>query len=79
MDDTQELARCEALAEKAWSQMYEAAPHNVKDYYEDASLYIAQALQIARKLGLKDESVRLAARGAHYDAVFNSQFRYAGR
>lgn len=59
--------------------MYEAAPHNVKDYYEDASRFIAEAADLARKLGLADEARRLVARGEHYDAVYNHQFRYAGR
>jgi hypothetical protein len=63
----------------AYAAMYDAAPHNVKDFYEDACLYLAQAIQIATDLGLTDEVERLRKRSEAIDAVYNHQFRYVGR
>jgi hypothetical protein len=79
MTEQEEMADYEARAEKSYSAMYDAAPHNVKDCYEDASLYLSNAIKLARKLGLAAEAERVAARAAHIDNVYNSQFRYAGR
>ena len=55
------------------------APHNVKDYYEDACLYLAHAMQIATGLGLVDEVERLRKRSEEIGAVYNHQFRHVGR
>lgn len=79
MPDVTEMKRCEALAEKAYSDMYDAAPHNVKDCYEDARRGFAEAIRIARLLERMEDVARLDARIRHLDAVYNSQFRYAGR
>ena len=69
----------EARAEAAFTAMYDAAPHNVKDHYEDAHLLLARAVEIATGLGLIAEAERLKKRGEEIDAVYNHQFRYVGR
>ena len=79
MTEQEQLADYEARAENAYGAMYDAAPHNVKDCYEDASLYLAYAVKLAKKLGLMAEAERLAARSVHMDNVYNGQFRYVGR
>ncbi len=78
MNTKAEMADYEARAEPAYTAMYDAAPHNVKDYYEDACLRLAHAIQIAAGLGLTDEVERLKKRGEQVDAVYNHQFRYVG-
>jgi hypothetical protein len=79
MGDAEEMARFEAKAEEAYTAMYDAAPHNVKDCYDDASLYLNRAILLAGKLGRQDEAARLKNRSEHIAAVYNHQFRYAGR
>jgi hypothetical protein len=79
MNDKWEMAHNEDRAEAAYTAMYDAAPHNVKDFYEDACLYLAQAIEIAKHLGLADEVERLKKRSEAIDAVYNHQFRYVGR
>lgn len=59
--------------------MYDAAPHAVKDLYEEASLALAGAIRLAGQLSLAAEAARLTARAAHIEAVYNHQFRTAGR
>jgi hypothetical protein len=77
--DSKEIAQFEALAEAAYSAMYEARPHNVKDCYEDAGAHFQRAIDIAKAKGLADAAERLTRRRDHVAAVYNSQFRYAGR
>jgi len=77
--DSKEIAQFEALAEAAYSAMYDARPHNAKDCFEDASYNFQRAIDIARMRGLADAVERLTRRRDHVAAVFNSQFRYAGR
>jgi hypothetical protein len=79
MNAKTEMADYEARAEAAYTAMYDAAPHNVKDHYEDACLYLAHAIQIATGLGLIDEVERLRKRSEQIDGVYNHQFRYVGR
>jgi hypothetical protein len=79
LGDAEEMARFEALAEEAHGAMYDAAPHNAKDRHEDASRHIAQAIRLARALGRDGDAARLQARSRHFDAVYNHQFRHAGR
>jgi hypothetical protein len=55
--------------------MYEAAPYSVKDYYDDARLYLNKAIALASGADLE----RLTARSQHFVAVYNSQFRYVRR
>ncbi|KAB2938005.1 MAG: hypothetical protein K8F92_15585 [Hyphomicrobium sp.] len=74
-----EMADYEARAEAAYAAMYDAAPHNVKDHYEDACLNLSHAIESAAGLGLQQEVVRLKKRSEEIDAVYNHQFRYVGR
>jgi len=79
MDDAKEMARLEARAEEAYGAMYQASPTQVKDLYDDARQLLNRALILAQRLGLDKDAVRLAARGAHIDDVYNHQFRHIGR
>ena len=53
----------ESRSEAAYAPMYDAAPHNVKDCYEDACLCLAHAIQIAAGLALTGEVEQLKNRG----------------
>ena len=75
MSDTREIARFEALAEEAYSTMYDTRDHNVKDCFDDALYNLGRALDIAQMRGLKDDVDRLRKRIEHIRAVYNSQFR----
>jgi hypothetical protein len=79
MSDTKEMARFEALAEEAYSAMYDVRAHGVKDCYEDACYNLSRAIDIAKMRGLKADEERLTKRLAHIEAVYNSQFRHVGR
>lgn len=76
---SRKIARLEALAEAAYDAMYDARDRAAKDCYEDASLYLHQALQLAEKANLRDTAERLKARAGHIRDVYNRQFRYVGR
>lgn len=62
-------------AEAAYSAMYEAESWNQKDLKDDASFYLARALEVAEALGLTEEAERIRARGENILGVWNSQFR----
>jgi hypothetical protein len=79
MNDETEMAKYESQAEAAYASMYEAAPHDVKDLYEDACLHLAKAIHVAERVGLKDEAERLKRRTVEIEAVYNHQFRFVGR
>ena len=75
MSDTKEIARFEALAEQAYSTMYDTRDHNVKDCFDDALYNLGRALDIAQMRGLTDDVERLTKRRNHIQAVYDSQFR----
>jgi hypothetical protein len=75
MSDTKEIARFEALAEQAYSTMYDTRDHNVKGCFDDALYNLSRALDIATMRGLDDDVARLTKRRDHIQAVYNSQFR----
>lgn len=75
MSDTKEMARFEAMAEEAYTKMYDARDHNVKECVEDALYNLARALDIAEMRGLSDDVQRIKKRRDHIRAVFDSQFR----
>ena len=75
MSDSKEMARFEALAEEAYTKMYDARDHNVKECVEDALYNLGRALDIAEMRGLRDEAQRLKKRRDHIMAVYDSQFR----
>ena len=71
-----ELARLEALAEQAYSAMYDVPPlRSAKDDCDDACLYLQRAIETAGRLGLANEVARLRRRLDHVRAVYDSQFR----
>ena len=65
----------EQKAETAYRAMYEAESWNQKDLKDDASFYLARALEVAQALGLAKDADRLRARGENILGVWNSQFR----
>jgi hypothetical protein len=66
------IARLEALAEKAYDEMYETrSPHGP---YSELKDRLAEAIGIAERAGLEAETKRLTARLAHCRAVYRSQF-----
>lgn len=75
MSDSKEMARFEALAEEAYTRMYDARDHNVKDCVEDALYNLARAIDIAEMRGLTNDTARLRKRRDHIKAVYDSQFR----
>jgi len=79
MNDKAQIADYVDRAEAAYAAMYEAAPHNVKDYYEDACFYLTRAIDVATALGLAEEIERFRKRSEEIEAVYNHQFRYVGR
>jgi hypothetical protein len=68
----EQMRRCEALAEKAYDEMYDtrypAGP------YSDLKDYFAAAIDAAREAGLQDEVERLSKRLEHCKQVYRSQF-----
>jgi hypothetical protein len=70
-----QLAHLKAIGEKAYDDMYDAyPPGNAGAYYSDAKECYYDAIGLARRLGLEEETKALEARLAHIKAVFRSQF-----
>ncbi len=67
------LEICEALAEAAYTAMYDS--HTPKDEFEDSCQGFAEASALARFLHRTADAERLATRRAHVEAVYRSQFR----
>jgi hypothetical protein len=78
MSDSKEIARFEALAEEAYTRMYDVRDHNVKECIEDALYNLGRALDIAEMRGLTPEVERITKRRDHIMAVYNSQLRRQG-
>ena len=66
-------------AEVCYAKMYDCEPHNVKDFRDDASSYLAEAARLAGELGLESERKALEARVAHVQGVFNQLRTDGGR
>jgi hypothetical protein len=75
MSDSKEMARFEALAEEAYTRLYDVRDRNVKECVEDALYNLQRALDIAQMRGLALDAARLAKRRDHISAVYASQFR----
>ena len=73
-----EVENNEKLAEAAYDAMYEARPYAVRDCFDDACGYLAEAIGIAKKAGLDDQVTRLTARRDHIIKVYDRQFRGIG-
>jgi hypothetical protein len=73
-DDTskEDVARYEALAEAAYSEMYET--RSPAGSYSDMKDYFAMAIAAAERAGLPDEAKRLNARLESCKKVYRSQF-----
>lgn len=69
------LIELEALAEKAYDQMYDAtSSSDATARYSDAKEALYDAIGLARRLGRDDDVERLEKRLDHIKAVFRSQF-----
>jgi hypothetical protein len=69
------LAHLKAMGEKAYDEMYDAYPPNAATaLYSDAKECYYDAIGLARRLGLEEETKALEARLAHIKAVFRNQF-----
>jgi len=80
-DDTEREAQLEqlkhlkAMGEKAYDDMYDAyPPGSAAAYYSDAKECFYDAIGLARRLGLEEETAALEKRLEHIKAVFRSQF-----
>ena len=70
-----QLAHLKAMGEKAYDDMYDAyPPGSATAYYSDAKECFYDAIGLARRLGLEEETAALEARLEHIKAVFRSQF-----
>jgi hypothetical protein len=71
----EQLAHLKAMGEKAYDDMYDAyPPGSAAAYYSDAKECFYDAIGLARRLGLEEETAALEKRLAHIKAVFRSQF-----
>jgi hypothetical protein len=68
----QEITKYEALAEKAYSEMYDS--RTPAACYSDLKDYFAMAIGVAERVGLQDEAKRLRERLDHCREVYRSQF-----
>jgi hypothetical protein len=67
-----EVAKYEALAETAYTEMYDSAAPAAR--YNDLKHYFAQAIGAAERSGLDAEAKRLSERLDHCIQVYRSQF-----
>jgi hypothetical protein len=68
----EQMRRCEALAEKAYDEMYDT--RYPTGPYSDLKDYFLSAIAAAQEAGLPEEAERLSKRLAHCKQVFRSQF-----
>ena len=78
MDDREDVAKHERLAEAAYDAMYEANARSAKVCYEDAALQFTLAIKAANRSGMTEEALRLKHRMEHVRNVYNHQFRGIG-
>jgi hypothetical protein len=65
----------EAQAEEAYQRMYEARPGaGLTACYSDAKEFLYDAIAMARRLGLSQDTARLEARLEEIKTVFRRQF-----
>jgi hypothetical protein len=70
--DRKDVAEYEALAEKAYDDMYDS--RSPAACYSDLKDYFSQAIAAARRAGLDEEATRLMARLDHCKQVYRKQF-----
>jgi hypothetical protein len=71
-DARQQVARLEALAEKAYDEMYET--RYPLGCYADLKDLFADAIGLAERAGLTEDAARLRQRLDHCKKVYRSQF-----
>jgi hypothetical protein len=71
----EEVAKFEKLAEDAYTKMYDAPRSRVKECYEDAMEFLAEAIKLAERDKLAAAVDRLKARKRHIYDVYTHQFR----
>jgi predicted RNA-binding Zn-ribbon protein involved in translation (DUF1610 family) len=71
-----QVAAYEALAEKAYAEMYDS--HSPTASYSDFKYYFAQAIVAAERAGMDAEAKRLSQRLDHCIQVYRSQFSGLG-
>ncbi|MDR3753101.1 MAG: hypothetical protein P4K93_05165 [Terracidiphilus sp.] len=70
-----QLQHLKAMGEKAYDDMYDAyPPGSAAACYSDAKECYYDAIGLARRLGLGEETEALEKRLEHIKAVFRSQF-----
>ena len=70
-----EIAKLEQLAEDAYTKMYDAPRNRVRECYEDAMQYLAEAIRAAERDHLVEAAERLKTRKQHIYDVYTHQFR----
>jgi diphthamide biosynthesis methyltransferase len=70
--DRRHVAEYEALAERAYDDMYDS--RSPAACYSDLKDYFGQAIAAARRAGLDEEAARLMARLDHCKQVYRKQF-----
>ena len=68
----EQIRRCEALAEKAYDEMYDT--RSPAGPYSDLKDLFASAIAAANQAGLPDEAARLSKRLEHCKQVYRAQF-----
>jgi len=68
----EEMRACEALAEKAYDDMYDS--RSPAGCYSDLKDYFRSAIAAANQAGLQQEAERLSKRLAHCKQVYRRQF-----
>ena len=68
----EQMRRCEALAEKAYDEMYDSC--YPAGEFSDLKDYFALAIDAARRAGLSEEAERLSKRLEHCIQVYRKQF-----
>jgi hypothetical protein len=68
----EQMRACEALAEKAYDEMYDT--RSPAGLYNDLKDYFASAIAAANQAGLPQEAVRLSKRLEHCKQVYRKQF-----
>jgi hypothetical protein len=75
MSDIKEIARFEALAEEAYTTLFDTRAHDTKACCDDALYNLQRAIDIAEMRGLTSEVARLKKRYEHIRAVYTQQTR----
>jgi hypothetical protein len=71
-DARREVAHLEALAEKAYDEMYDT--RYPTGCYSQLKDFFASAIAVARRAGLTEDAERLSKRLEHCKQVYRSQF-----